>query len=112
MMDRQDMRIEIRRWIRPFLFYTRDCVSWELGLTAIPPQYLKRKLVLSYGRKYSLQVFCETGTYLGEMVRGVQKQFREIHSIELDPKLFRRAQFDFRRHAHIRLYQGNSGELL
>lgn len=103
---------EIRRRLRPLLSYTRDFVLWELGRTANPPHFLKQKKVISYGRQYGLAVFCETGTYLGEMVRGVRKEFREIHSIELDPKLFRLAQSQFRRYAHVRLHQGDSGELL
>jgi hypothetical protein len=111
-MSRMSESLQIRRRLRPLLSYTRDFVSWELGRTQNPPHYLKRKMVLSYRRKYSLAVFCETGTYLGEMVRGVRKEFREIHSIELDAKLFRLAQSQFRRYPHVRLHQGDSGELL
>lgn len=104
--------LQIRRRLRPLLSYTRDFVSWELGRTPNPPHYLKRRMVLRYRRKYGLEVFCETGTYLGEMVRGVRKEFREIHSIELDEKLFRLAQSQFRRYPHVCLHQGDSGELL
>lgn len=111
-MSRITESLQIRRRLRPLLSYTRDFVSWELGRTPNPPHYLKRKIVLRYRREYGLSVFCETGTYLGEMVRGVRKEFLEIHSIELDPKLFRLAQSQFRRYPHVRLHKGDSGELL
>ena len=104
--------LQMRRRLRPLLFYTRDYLNWELGRTPSPPHFVKRRLVKRYRQQYGLRVFCETGTYLGEMVRGVRTEFREIHSIELDAKLFSAAQAMFRRDANVHLYQGDSGELL
>jgi len=102
----------MRRRLRPLLVYTRDYVNWKLGRTVNPPHFVKRNLVQRYRREYGLTVFCETGTYLAEMVRGLRKKFRELHSIELDSKLFGAAQSMFSRDANIHLYQGDSGELL
>jgi len=72
----------------------------------------KQRIVKDYARRFGLRVLVETGTYLGDMVDATQREFREIHSIELDEALYASAKHRFRTIAHVHLYRGDSGELL
>lgn len=86
---------------------------WQKAGRPIPlPEQVKHRLVKQYGRRGQAQILIETGTYLGEMVRAVQYTFREIYSIELSPELYQRAQQRFAGVAHIKLVQGDSGDVL
>src|ERR1700680_76381 len=68
----------IRRWIAQ-------------GRPVPPPHVIKRRTVLSYGRRHNLRVLVETGTYRGDMVYAMQHFFKRIVSIELAPVLHERA---------------------
>jgi hypothetical protein len=76
------------------------------------PHVVKQRIVKDYARRYSLDRFVESGTYLGDMVWAVRQTFREVHSVELDPLLYRRASARFQRFTQIHLYQGDSAEVL
>lgn len=87
--------------------------QWEAsGRTLPPPHLVKQWTVRRYAEEFSLGVLVETGTYLGAMISATQDLFRQIHSIELDPALYRRAQRRFARHRHISLYLGDSAAIL
>lgn len=82
------------------------------GRKGSPPHMIKQKIIRNYRRKFHCAVLIETGTYLGDMVYAMRKDFKEIHSIELDGELFKKAKARFENYSHIHLYNGNSGEVL
>ena len=65
-----------------------------------------------YARRFRLRSLVETGTYMGDMVWAMRRQFDEIYSVELDAKLHARAVERFKSNPHIHLYQGDSAKVL
>jgi hypothetical protein len=87
--------------------------QWQLkGRTGPTPHIIKEGIVRDYARRYGLRVLVETGTYLGDMVWAMRDQFDEIHSIELDPELYRRAQTRFLKRSHVHVHLGDSAVVL
>ncbi len=56
--------------------------------------------------------FIETGTYLGDTTQKASEHFAAVSTIELDKKLYQKAQKRFKRQTDITLYQGDSAKLL
>lgn len=82
------------------------------GKTLQPPHFIKQSLVRSYALVYSCDILVETGTYFGSMVNAVKDSFKNIYTIELDEKLYKRAKRKFTKYKHIRVLQGDSGKVL
>ena len=79
----------------------RQIIRWNLsGKTMPPPQAIKQRIVKQYQSRYCLNVFVETGDYLGDMVDPVKSRFREIYSVELGQE------------PNIHLLQGDSSDVL
>src|SRR5438552_1879730 len=76
------------------------------------PHLVKQRVVKGYAAQYGLDTLIETGTYLGDMIWGVRRAFRAIHSVELDPSLYERAVRRFRGQGHVHLYLGDSAVLI
>jgi hypothetical protein len=86
-----------------------DYWYWILrGRPERSPHLLKQKVVREYGERYQLTTLVETGTYYGEMVAAMKRQFSRIYSIEFVPELAERAQKKFARDAHIKIFCGDS----
>jgi len=68
--------------------------------------------VRSTGRQFGITTLVETGTYEGQMVAAVERDFERILTIELDPKLSAAAAKRFHDRPHIIVLQGDSGQLL
>ena len=62
-----------------------------------------------YAKQFNLKLFVETGTYKGDMIAALKTDFELLYSIELDGKLFLRAQKKFKKVNNIRLIFGDSG---
>lgn len=93
--------------------HLRYLIPWKLrGRPVPPPHVVKQRAVRHYQERFGLNVFVETGTYLGEMVEAVRPYFREVYSIELGEELYARAREMFAAHRHVHLLQGDSGEVL
>jgi hypothetical protein len=58
------------------------------------------------------EVFVETGTYLGNTTAMAARYFREVHTIELQDDLYKRAQERFRGTPNVNCHLGNSSEVL
>lgn len=84
----------------------------ERGKPGAPPPPIKQAAVRSYAERFHPPVFIETGTYLGEMTDSVRDIFQTIHTIELDPMLFSTAEKRFSGRENIRVWQGDSREVL
>ena len=87
--------INLRKWIKS-------------GKTLPGPHFYKRKVVKYYARKFSPEIFIETGTYQGDMIHAVKKKFKQIYSIELNEALYRNARKRFVKNNHISIIYGDS----
>ena len=91
----------------------RGMWQWEKkGKPTKVPHLVKQRAVRQYATLFGCAVLVETGTLLGDMVYACRHVFREIHSIELDEALYRRARERFRRYSQIRFHHGDSAEVL
>jgi hypothetical protein len=88
-----------RRWLRE-------------GRPIPPPNVVKWKTVRTYGRRFGLRTFVETGTHAGEMVHAVRHAFQRIVSIELHPELHRGSRERFASYPHIAIFRGDSETVL
>lgn len=110
-----------RKFIRSLPFYGAykalahypDYWYWKLRPHPVrSPHLLKQRTVRDYARRYALRTLIETGTYYGEMVAAVKRDFDRIFSIEFNPELARRAAHRFERDPRIRILEGDSGVVL
>ena len=81
---------------------------------AIPPMpnLGKQRVVIDHIKKFSPEVFIETGTYKGKMVYAVQPYVKEIYSIELGENHYKKAQKKFAGYPDINILHGQSGQVL
>jgi len=90
-----------------------DYWYWILrGCPERSPHLLKQKVVAEYGERFALRTLVETGTYYGEMVAAQKRRFERIYSIEFAPELAKRAERKFAGEQHIKIFCGNSREIL
>ncbi len=91
----------------------QEIAAWKRnGCPVPPPSCVKYRTIKEYGRRHHLRVLVETGTYLGDAIQACLHSFSRIHSIELGEDLHRRAVERFNRHPHVRLWHGDSSEVL
>jgi len=72
----------------------------------------KRRLLRETAREHGLRVLVETGTYMGETVWALRKDFDRIETVELEPTLARLAGIRFGRTRNVRVHQGDSATVL
>jgi len=84
----------------------------DSGSPVPPPHQYKQTVVEAYQSKYHYNVLVETGTYLGDMVEAQKNNFSKIISIELGETLWKNAVARFKKHDHISILQGDSGNVL
>jgi hypothetical protein len=82
------------------------------GGVAPMPNYGKQRVVIDYIKRFSPEVFIETGTYKGKMVYAVQPHIKEIYSIELGDNHYQKARQRFSGYPNVHILQGQSGEVL
>lgn len=87
------------RKIYPELDYERPCNNWFTNIIKV------LKLHVPY-------IFIETGTFKGETVAHVKKDFLEIHSIEINPELYNNNVEQFKNDRNVYLYEGDSSKVL
>lgn len=112
-------RTRTRSWVNPVralrrhLRDARTVKEWrQSGSPAPPPSILKQQVVRAYAARFGLPTLVETGTFKGDMIYAVERQFREIHSIELSRELFEEARQRFAALAHVHLHHGDSATVL
>lgn len=87
--------------------------QWQrAGANGPMPNFGKQQVVIDYIKRYSLELFVETGTYKGKMVYAAQPYVKEIYSIELDETHCLNAQKRFAGFSNVHIIQGQSGEVL
>jgi hypothetical protein len=102
--------------MRDYLNYIRNLFIyfiWVLKGSPIPPHILyKRKRIKLYAKKFNCKTFIETGTADGKTLIAVKRCFNKLMSVEIYEPNYLVA---IKRTSHIkkiRLYLGDSGELL
>ncbi|MBN1440637.1 MAG: hypothetical protein JW929_14610 [Anaerolineales bacterium] len=99
--------------VYPFFRDARILLRWTAaGKPAPPPHLVKQRVLRQYARRRRLRVLVETGTYRGDMVDAVKRDFERVYSIELGEELFRAAQRRFAGAPNVVLLQGDSGGVL
>lgn len=99
----------LRRLVR----YHAAPLAWHLtGRPAPPPPAIKHRVIRSYQREYGLGVLIETGTYMGDTVAALRKDFARIYSIELSRRLHTAAAARFAGDPSIHILAGDSSEVL
>lgn len=76
------------------------------------PRLAKEKIIRDYAIRFKLDILVETGTYLGDTIEAMRKGFDRIYSIELSEELYQRAKIRFSNVKNVRLYLGDSGDVL
>lgn len=93
--------------------YRRQYDGWvAAGRPNPPPHYNKQLAIREYAQRNHCKILVETGTFLGDMLYAMKDTFEELHSIELDPFLFKKAGERFRKLPQIKLHHGDSGVML
>lgn len=72
----------------------------------------KQAALYAYQKQFGLNVLIETGTYRGDMVEAMRKNFTRIHSIELGDELYSAARARFDGVENVVIHHGDSGEVL
>ena len=72
----------------------------------------KRELLVYLGKHFNLKTLIETGTCDGGTLSGILHEFDDIHTIELSDYYYSISKALFAPFPHIKLYKGNSGEVL
>lgn len=94
-------------------WHERNRRKWELLGKPIPtPHAVKQMTIKNYAAQYGVNIFVETGTYLGEMIDAVKYSFKKIYSIELSAELSKSAVKKFFWHKHIEIFEGDSSGVL
>lgn len=92
---------------------TLQVIIWHFRNHQIStPHLIKQRVVKIYAKKYDIQTFIETGTYLGTMVNATKNIFPKIYTIELDKKLYERAKNKFKGISSIKVLFGDSALVL
>ena len=82
------------------------------GCNGIAPHSIKMRVIESYVRKFLINTFIESGTYLGDTLGYIARNGVQCISIELSRELYEAACLRFKTCKNIRLVYGDSGQKL
>jgi len=106
----------VRDWRRDWRFrrLSRSQIrDWRAHGCPLPaPDLVKYDVLRDYGRRYHTSVLIETGTFYGNAIFTLRRDFSEIHSIELAPALHELNLRELGHLSHIHLHFGDSAEVL
>lgn len=94
-----NFKAELKRW---------RAKGWGVPL----PSLLKRFIIKAEALRIGADCLVETGTYLGDTPWFFRKDFRQIISIEVEPKLAVLAAARFRKWPNIAVIEGDSADVL
>jgi len=104
---------DLREDLRFHLQSRKQIQQWEkLGRPSPPPDRIKYDTIVSYARRFRINILVETGTWKGDSVFALRHVFKEIHTIELAPELYQQAAQRFAHLPHIHCHFGDSATLL
>jgi len=77
------------------------------------PDFNKINLIKQYAMDYpQCTTFIETGTYFGNTTLALSDTFKHLHTIEVDPWLFRKAKTKFLKYPQCTCHYGDSSKIL
>jgi hypothetical protein len=82
------------------------------GCPAVLPDILKRRVVAGYARRFRLDTFVESGTYLGAMVDHMSNYCPTVYSFEYQERLWKRATERFANRAGVHILRGSGADLM
>lgn len=74
--------------------------------------FKKRALLRKYAQEHNLNFFVETGTFMGDTIEYLKRDFHQLFSIELHPELAKKVISRFQNEERVTILQGDSGEVL
>lgn len=87
--------------------------AWKQSGSPAPAHAMAKQLeLLKYKEKFNLEVLIETGTCYGGTIDALKTNFKKLISIEISHELFQLAVIKFVKYSHIKIYEGDSGNLL
>lgn len=94
--------------------YLRQTMRWMgNGCAGMAPPPVKRMVLAAYLRRFSLNQFIETGTYMGDTLAHMAlDKSVNCTSIELDDNYYQSALQRFSSYTNVRLFKGDSGKVL
>ncbi|MFC1764330.1 hypothetical protein ACFL6U_19935 [Planctomycetota bacterium] len=91
----------------------RKHYEWKQNGCPLPlPDLLKHPILRDYAEQYGLQILVETGTFHGDTVEVLKKQFAKVYTVELNQTLYEEAQYRFKPDKHVEVILGDSGVVL
>lgn len=72
----------------------------------------KKNALLEFSQAYHCKTLVETGTAAGDMISALNSYFEHVYSIELANNYYRNAVQKFQHIDHIKIYEGDSGQVL
>ena len=76
------------------------------------PHLAKQEVIRHFANKHNIQVFVESGTFLGIMINSMKGQFKKLYSIELSEILYKNAIKKFENDKNVNIVFGDSGSML
>lgn len=73
-----------------------------------PPHIVKCQALAFFAKRFGLKILVETGTYYGDTIEAMRRQFDRVYSIELSKELHKKAQRRFKRARNVELICGDS----
>jgi len=97
----------IRRLLQEIEF-----AAWKLSDGEKLPTLAKYRLFRNYIRSKNIRTVIETGTYLGDFVTYLRRDFDMLYSIELSESLYRQAMRRVKNVNNVSLFCGDSSKIL
>ena len=82
-------------------------MRWHKAIHHLDPDFL-----IWLRDMFHVECFIETGTYRGQTSEIAREIFKDVHTVELSPTLYRAAVKKFETHPNVHLYYGNSAKKL
>ncbi len=87
--------------------------EWESsGKPVPPPSFFKNRVIREIKDFYKIDVFVETGTFLGNTTEIQRRKFDRVFSVELSDDFYNRAINRFRKFNSVTIMQGDSAVVL
>lgn len=87
--------------------------KWKKQGKPVPPPHVVKQLAIKeYQQKGNVKLLIETGTYYGDMLYALRREFTQLYSIELSEYFYNKAVKRFKNQKNIKILHGDSGEVL
>ncbi len=104
---------KFKMFVRPLLYRIRWTVWCLKGKPAGDLySFFKRQRIIELGGKYECKTFVETGTFIGDTVNAVKRNFETVLSVEVFKPLFDSNRERFKNCTDVYLWHGDSSLLM